>query len=1036
MKRNTSNMASAIGKKDRDEKKTCNVQVIVRCRPKNSIEQSSPTVINTESYTREVHVNQNLHGKNFRKTFTFDQVHGPATTQEELFKTTASPIVKEVLSGYNCTIFAYGQTSTGKTFTMEGDRDVTSGRIVPHKAGVIPRCVHHIFSKLEETSCEYTVKMSCLELYNEELTDLLNTSSERQQLRIYDNTSKGTVISNIEEIVVTDTSHFMNVLDEAAKLRQKAETQLNKSSSRSHAITTITIHMRENGSDGEDLIKTGKLNLVDLAGSENIGRSGAVDKRAKEAGMINQSLLTLGRVITSLTENCPHVPYRESKLTRILQDSLGGRTKTCVIATISPSASNIEETMSTLEYAHRAKNIRNRPEVNQKMSKRTLIKEMSGDIEKLKMELQAAREKSGVFLPSAVYEEQTNELEQQKTRITELESLVELKQKEMDELSSLFKTKDKELDTEKNKHQETRQELEDTGYRLEDTRYKLNDSRRDLNFTKYVLSEQRRSHRDLYSQADSMVYSLRDSVDDISSLHDKIDRKSHVEQNNKSASTQFYDEMSSHLSSAEEGLEQFSNQQQDAYKKYHQAILSFMERQDAENAKMKDQLSNLPRNMNEMQDQFANILTEFTEERHQDSWDVNTKTQRMENRLEDLFQRLKHSFYNNVYQTQQVLEQKQQQMDAMKQMMSSILSQNLEHSRSFVREQYSSLDCLQNMMRDASQRQINILDGHENRISLFARQQQENNKQFTHDLLGQIQSLLHSHEEKQTTQLEQMTGEMRNEVEEGIGQVKSSENEMSSFLQSFKGDIDQYNDRIISSKEENDTNVSQKMDNLSSLNQDTQNWVSELDNGFDSSIVAIGTEIDETTSDLKNQAQQGISSCDQFEKRSSSMMKNITHRMNEQSHQLVDNVENMNISTRQFTDELDSEARQQRDDSSRFISDQSQTTHHMRCGLHNYVHTLQDDVPTGETPDKKKERHVPDQLPQAPSEEHLLQEFEVNCPDSFLTPDTAEKKAQRRMTRIPDSPPSPSNSQRKIVVDFDTPNTLIEDKENMPPVAL
>ncbi len=154
-----------------------------------------------------------------------------------------------------------------------------------------------------------------------------------------------------------------SIVELAQKRRTTAETLMNKHSSRSHSIFTINIMMRETSAEGEDLIKRGTLNLVDLAGSENIGRSGAKDERKKEAGMINQSLLTLGRVITSLTDHQAHVPYRESKLTRILQESLGGRAKTCIIATVSPSCQSIDETMSTLDYAARAKNIKNKPEV-------------------------------------------------------------------------------------------------------------------------------------------------------------------------------------------------------------------------------------------------------------------------------------------------------------------------------------------------------------------------------------------------------------------------------------------------------------------------------------------------------------------------------------------------------------------------------------------------------------------------------------------------------------------------------------------------
>merc|ERR1711970_1596475 len=156
--------------------------------------------------------------------------------------------------------------------------------------------------------------------------------------------------------------------------------------------------MGESSVEGEEVLRIGKLNLVDLAGSENIGRSGAMDKRAREAGNINQSLLTLGRVITALVDRTPHVPYRESKLTRLLQDSLGGRTKTTIIATISPGVNNMEETLSTLDYAHRAKNITNKPEVNQKLTKKALIKQYEDEIEQLKRDLMASREKNGVFL--------------------------------------------------------------------------------------------------------------------------------------------------------------------------------------------------------------------------------------------------------------------------------------------------------------------------------------------------------------------------------------------------------------------------------------------------------------------------------------------------------------------------------------------------------------------------------------------------------------------------------------------------------------
>ena len=203
-----------------------------------------------------------------------------------------------------------------------------------------------------------------MELYNEELFDLLSPVDDTNKLRLYeDSTHRGScIVQGLAEVTVYNKEDVYSVLERGQSKRQTASTLLNAHSSRSHSVFLVTAYIKEKSMEvgHEELVKVGKLNLVDLAGSENIGRSGAVDKRAREAGSINQSLLTLGRVITGLVDHSPHIPYRESKLTRLLQDSLGGRTKTSIIATISPALVNIEESLSTLDYAHRAKNIMNR----------------------------------------------------------------------------------------------------------------------------------------------------------------------------------------------------------------------------------------------------------------------------------------------------------------------------------------------------------------------------------------------------------------------------------------------------------------------------------------------------------------------------------------------------------------------------------------------------------------------------------------------------------------------------------------------------
>lgn len=214
---------------------------------------------------------------------------GPDTSQHRLYAQAIHPIVEEVLEGFNCTIFAYGQTGTGKTFTMEGGERSSNdaANLETNSAGVIPRAINHIFQALEQTNTDYTVKCSFLELYNEETTDLLavggphNTGGhDTAKLRIMEDRG-GVVIHGLEEIAVRSEKDIYTLLDRGSSQRKTAETLLNKQSSRSHSVFIITVHMRELN-DGEEVIKSGKLYLVDLAGSENISRSGAVDVRAKE----------------------------------------------------------------------------------------------------------------------------------------------------------------------------------------------------------------------------------------------------------------------------------------------------------------------------------------------------------------------------------------------------------------------------------------------------------------------------------------------------------------------------------------------------------------------------------------------------------------------------------------------------------------------------------------------------------------------------------------------------------------------------------
>ncbi|CAK5073981.1 unnamed protein product [Meloidogyne enterolobii] len=390
---------SATRSRDNSVKRK-NVQVVVRVRPLSESERSSgnKNIVSCDFggktvSLKNVNASDSLRFIQGQKCFgSYDKVFGPESTQIEVYEGVLAPLMKEVLNGYNCTVFAYGQTGSGKTFTMEGRHDDSNDYTwnTDPTAGIIPRALQQIFSELG-VDIDYTVRVSFVELYNEQIFDLLSRSenSQLESLKIFDDKEKGVSIIGAEEVIVLSLKEVYDLLRRGAEKRRTATTLMNITSSRSHSVFTISI--REPGLvDGEELLRQGKLNLVDLAGSENIARSGATDIRAREAA--------LGRVINALTMGSSHIPYRESKLTRILQDSLGGKTITTIIATISPASSNFEESVNTLDYAQRAKNIKNNPEVNLRITRKGLLKEYKDEIDRLRRDLLAAREEKRAFL--------------------------------------------------------------------------------------------------------------------------------------------------------------------------------------------------------------------------------------------------------------------------------------------------------------------------------------------------------------------------------------------------------------------------------------------------------------------------------------------------------------------------------------------------------------------------------------------------------------------------------------------------------------
>ncbi|CAF1144865.1 unnamed protein product [Rotaria sordida] len=365
------------------------VRVVVRCRPMSDKEQESgcERAVDIDVQRRQMSIRRPTGESSQRSSddtihnFFFDAVYDWNSQQKNVYEQTARPLVDSVLEGFNGTIFAYGQTGTGKTFTMEGIRSQVELR------GIIPSSFTHIFDSISHTtSRQFLVRASYLEIYNESIRDLLSRD-QNKRLQLQEHPKEGVHVHDLSSFITKNIQEIEHVMTTGNLNRSTGATNMNEHSSRSHAIFIITVESSEIGMDGKAHIRVGKLNLVDLAGSERQAKTGSTGERFKEATNINLSLSVLGNVISALVDGNSHIPYRDSKLTRLLQNSLGGNSKTIMIATLGPADYNYEESLTTLRYANRAKNIKNQPRINED-PKDALLRKFQEEIARLKEQLE------------------------------------------------------------------------------------------------------------------------------------------------------------------------------------------------------------------------------------------------------------------------------------------------------------------------------------------------------------------------------------------------------------------------------------------------------------------------------------------------------------------------------------------------------------------------------------------------------------------------------------------------------------------------
>ena len=367
--------------------KSSNVKVFCRIRPENEKEHSTglglciePTSENSlkiiiDNLSINTGLKENYNEKS-SQDFTFDKVFPSDTTQSTIFEKVAKPLISAAFEGINGTLFCYGQTSSGKTYTMEG---IPTDDIL---MGVIPRMMQLIFDKISSGSpdIEFSVKCQYYQIYNEKIQDLIDT--RKTDLAIREDKNKGIWVEDCTEEYVESEQEMFNFFQNGASNRAVASTKMNALSSRSHSLFAVIIYQRNIITESS---KTGKIYFVDLAGSEKMGKAGIEgNAQLKEAQNINKSIMTLGMVINALTKGAKHVPYRDSKLTRVLQESLGGNSLTNLIINCSPSMINQAESLSTLRFGQRAKLIKNKVVANTQQSVKELMMKLKQAEEKIK----------------------------------------------------------------------------------------------------------------------------------------------------------------------------------------------------------------------------------------------------------------------------------------------------------------------------------------------------------------------------------------------------------------------------------------------------------------------------------------------------------------------------------------------------------------------------------------------------------------------------------------------------------------------------
>ncbi|KAH8883644.1 kinesin-domain-containing protein [Thozetella sp. PMI_491] len=998
---------------DADDGESTNINVVVRCRGRNEreVRENSAVVVSAEGVKGNQVVLSMGPTALTNKSYNFDRVFSPAADQSMIFDDVVKPILDDMLAGYNCTIFAYGQTGTGKTYTMSGDMNDTLG-LLSDAAGIIPRVLHALFNKLEIDDTDSCVRCSFIELYNEELRDLLS-ADETAKLKIFDDNSRkghsATVVQGMEERHITNAADGLKWLQEGSVRRQVAATKCNDLSSRSHTVFTITLYVKRQTENGEDFLRAGKLNLVDLAGSENIQRSGAENKRAAEAGLINKSLLTLGRVINALVDRSQHIPYRESKLTRLLQDSLGGRTKTCIIATISPAKSNLEETISTLDYAFRAKNIRNKPQINPLINKEMLLREFTLEIERLRSQLITTRQRNGVYMSNDAYEEMTvqNEsrrilVEEQGTRIETLESNLRNKGQELFALTSSFMGLKKD-------HEGTKAQLDDTKEVLDQTELVLAATRKTLAEETRIRKAHQDTEEKLIVIGGELISSLDKTVEHVEGLHAKNKRKSDLHGLNRSTWTMSQSQVSSVTELVEGRIEEFRAGQERHISTISERMQSFIK---GELSKLSSTQAFLDENLS----QFAEVRKELVQQNDESKEEMDDVLEEIKVVRDNIKERVGESLQAIAGAAETIAADVLSELTTFHTHLHTSYSSLGQEFKSIFQDltrhitaQKSESDRLRHQLEAASEAIIQANADASARIKEVLDEERKQAASERHNLLTQITALVNSQAELQESRLVGKTALIQQSV---LDSTKSFEGSVAQY----SGGMDSWNNRDSEVMEE----VAESRDALKTMLKEDWAAANDHSQSIQNTTKSVHAEtirvVDEQIKDLDTQ----MKDLDDFVTRARLQNSQRLEQHDKSIGKLSETVEKSysSISTH-FTDSF---ARVEK-----FGGEVETTTAAMQGSLNPVDETicrpladlrediqatmLQEYEPTGETPEKMAYQY-PASLPQTEAHEALIASMaDAPTPTKAAPPSIFNDLDFSSLARSPSHPPSPGASE-------------------------